>query len=464
MNNGPETMAIAPEASPFGPDLAGLLAIASDSSALQHVHRIELGLLASQPALTRVDEYPVRAAANVLRTATDGDDAVKGWGNFLVRLQVAATQGRGLPPGQFELFQLTPQLILENHARVLDAKAQADKDLELLATRQQGGTNQTLSYPEYDSRVDRRSLAGLMNNGMRISIRRDALESLTADNETPFLMQAMHLRIANINGFNGSYVNHAIHDGLDHWFAAYLLQQAGLADQFQSLFGRLGTPQDKNIYSLEGELTSQLFFSWRNTHNEQRPPTRGVSIDGMKHLLQPGIAGGMASSNQQEAYDELLSADPFSEEVAELEAIYSGSLMALISLQRKYGPIHEVDGMTGRPYGDFPLDDPEYLAFVIAVNNFIGSNQETLTNGLLNINVVLEDFLRSGSSETLDIHLDQIARPVSQTLRSINIPADTAKWFGAHPFKTGLIEDRAPTLARVNSNPRTYGGLVLNEM
>lgn len=293
--------------------------------------------------------------------------------------------------------------------------------------------DQQQSHPE----TDKRSLQNIFSAGLSFSIPkryRAMIAEMYKQNSTAILSDLLkNEKIVTMNGLTHSKISLMVHDIFDHYWLSTHLFQLGYCEKFSTLFKKIGSPFERDVFSREGELIASIAFEYR-LYLISHDYTPLLSMRDIAAILEQSIKEGLATENQYDALALLQSSEYNKGFLHGLSYIYSGIIIELMEQRRKNGLIKIINPDTRDIIGTFNALDPEYLAFIIHTCSWLFSNTQLIHQALLTIAVITENYL-------CDLAKNPDIAPLRITLENIkdaipydgSIPDYKITWFKKNP-------------------------------
>ena len=249
----------------------------------------------------------------------------------------------------------------------------------------------------------RRSLEMMRQSGVVIELPDEYIDQLRAGRRAieekgtcPILEKIKNQKIFTISGLKGSKASLTIHDLFDHFWSYDLLEREGVFERYKDFLTRVGNPQNTDMFKRESELIASTVFGTRLYRMAEEDFVPILSFDKIKKVLEKSAATEKVTPNQQRALQILDSLDPQSVEAGSLSYDVSNMAIELMEQRRKHGFIKNLevkpDGSLS-PVGVMDILDPEYIALMVEINHMILDPTNKAEQSLLNISVMVEDYL-----------------------------------------------------------------------
>ena len=292
----------------------------------------------------------------------------------------------------------------------------------------------------------RRSLEQIRQSGVDIELSDDYIEQLRGartvieqNGTCPILERIKNDKVFTISGLKGSKASLTIHDLFDHFWTYDLLDRTGVFDRYKDFFDRVGNPQNTDMFKRESELIASAVFGTRLYRVAEEDFVSIFNFDRIKRVLEKSAKTENFTPNQQTALEILDQTDPESFEAGSLSYDVSNMAIELMEQRRKHGFIKNletrVDG-TLYPVSVMNVLDPEYIALMVEINHMILDPSNKAEQSLLNISVMVEDYLnhlsRSNANskiEPLNVRVENIN---SYDIDKSSLRKDRIEWLKTH--------------------------------
>lgn len=249
----------------------------------------------------------------------------------------------------------------------------------------------------------RRSLEQIRKSGVDIELSVDSIEQLRnarkeieQNGTCPILEQIKNEKVFKISGLGGSKASLTIHDLFDHFWTYDLLDKKGVFDRYKDFFDRVGNPQNTDMFKREAELIASAVFGTRLFQIAEKDFAPIVSWNSIINLLKKSSKTENFTLNQKRALEILDQTNSSSFEAGSLSYVVSNMAIELMEQRRKHGFIKNLETQsdgTLYPVGVMNVLDPEYVALIVEINHMILDPSNKAEQSLLNISVIVEDYL-----------------------------------------------------------------------